>query len=69
MTTLERTNLIIIDDWGPQPLTADQRRDLLEIVDATTLVERVGGFMDPPPLVSRSAFPWFELYQAASASL
>jgi DNA replication protein DnaC len=33
MTTLERTNLIIIDDWGPEPLTADQRRDLLEIVD------------------------------------
>ena len=32
MTTLERTNLIIID-WGPEPLTADQRRDLLEIVD------------------------------------
>jgi DNA replication protein DnaC len=31
--TLERTNLIIIDDWGPEPLTADQRRDLLEIVD------------------------------------
>ena len=23
MTTLERTNLIIIDDWGPEPLTAD----------------------------------------------
>lgn len=21
------------DDWGPEPLTADQRRDLLEIVD------------------------------------
>ena len=33
MTTLERTNLIIIDDWGPEPLTAEQRRDLLEIVD------------------------------------
>src|SRR3984893_14586063 len=33
MTTLERTNLITIDDWGPEPLTADQRRDLLEIVD------------------------------------
>ena len=33
MTTLERTNLIIIDDWGPELLTADQRRDLLEIVD------------------------------------
>ncbi|SFK17853.1 ATP-binding protein, partial [Bradyrhizobium sp. Gha] len=23
----------ILDDWGPEPLTADQRRDLLEIVD------------------------------------
>jgi DNA replication protein DnaC len=33
MTSLERTNLIILDDWGPEPLTADQRRDLLEIVD------------------------------------
>jgi DNA replication protein DnaC len=33
MTTLERTNLLIIDDWGPEPLAADQRRDLLEIVD------------------------------------
>ncbi len=33
MTTLERTNLIIIDDWGPEPLAADERRDLLEIVD------------------------------------
>ena len=33
MTTLERTNLLIIDDWGPEPLNAEQRRDLLEIVD------------------------------------
>ncbi len=33
MTILERTNLIIVDDWGPEPLTADQARDLLEIVD------------------------------------
>jgi DNA replication protein DnaC len=33
MTTLERTNLIIIDDWGPELLAAEQRRDLLEIVD------------------------------------
>src|SRR5215831_8639139 len=33
LTTLERTNLIIIDDWGPEPLAAEQRRDLLEIVD------------------------------------
>jgi DNA replication protein DnaC len=33
MTTLERTRLLIIDDWGPEPLSAEQRRDLLEIVD------------------------------------
>jgi DNA replication protein DnaC len=33
MTMLERIDLIIIDDWGPEPLTAEQRRDLLEIVD------------------------------------
>jgi DNA replication protein DnaC len=33
MATLERTRLLIIDDWGPEPLTAEQRRDLLEIVD------------------------------------
>jgi DNA replication protein DnaC len=30
---IERTRLLIIDDWGPEPLTAEQRRDLLEIVD------------------------------------
>lgn len=33
MSSLERTSLIIIDDWGPEPLNAEQRRDLLEIVD------------------------------------
>lgn len=33
MISLDRISLIIIDDWGPEPLTADQRRDLLEIVD------------------------------------
>ena len=25
--------LLILDDWGPEPLNAEQRRDLLEIVD------------------------------------
>jgi DNA replication protein DnaC len=25
--------LLIIGDWGPEPLNAEQRRDLLEIVD------------------------------------
>jgi DNA replication protein DnaC len=33
LTTLERTRLLILDDWGPESLTAEQRRDLLEIVD------------------------------------
>jgi len=33
LSMLERTNLLIIDDWGPEPLTAEQRRDLLEIAD------------------------------------
>ncbi len=33
LAALERTRLLIIDDWGPEPLSAEQRRDLLEIVD------------------------------------
>lgn len=33
MTAIERTRLLIIDDWGPEPLNPDQRRDLLEIID------------------------------------
>jgi DNA replication protein DnaC len=33
IAALERVHLLILDDWGPEPLTADQRRDLLEIVD------------------------------------
>ena len=33
ISALERITLLILDDWGPEPLSADQRRDLLEIVD------------------------------------
>lgn len=33
IAALERVNLLVLDGWGPEPLTADQRRDLLEIVD------------------------------------
>src|SRR6201987_823346 len=33
LTTLERIRLLIIDDWGPEPLDSQQRRHLLEIVD------------------------------------
>jgi DNA replication protein DnaC len=34
IAALERVDLLILDDWGPEPLSAEQRRDLLEIVDA-----------------------------------
>ena len=33
LTSIERAQLLIIDDWGPEVLNAEQRRDLLEIVD------------------------------------
>jgi DNA replication protein DnaC len=33
LRTLSRANLLIIDDWGPEALNADRRRDLLEIVE------------------------------------
>jgi DNA replication protein DnaC len=29
--TLTKTDLLILDDWGPDRLTASQRRDLMEI--------------------------------------
>jgi DNA replication protein DnaC len=31
--TLVSANLLILDDWGPDRLTANQRRDLMEIVE------------------------------------
>ncbi len=33
LRSIARSKLLILDDWGPEPLTADQRRDLLEIVE------------------------------------
>jgi DNA replication protein DnaC len=30
---LARVELLILDDWGPEPLGSEQRRDLLEIVE------------------------------------
>jgi DNA replication protein DnaC len=30
---LSRVDLLILDDWGLAPLTGEQRRDLLEVVD------------------------------------
>src|SRR4029077_13109506 len=33
LKSLSRVELLILDDWGLAPLTADQRRDLLEILE------------------------------------
>ncbi|MDO9246315.1 MAG: ATP-binding protein, partial [Phenylobacterium sp.] len=33
LRALSRADLLILDDWGPEILNADQRRDLLEIVE------------------------------------
>ena len=33
MRQLARVDLLILDDWGPEPLLAEQQRDLLEIVE------------------------------------
>ena len=33
LKSLARVQMLILDDWGITPLTAEQRRDLLEIVD------------------------------------
>ncbi len=33
LASLARPDLLIIDDWGPQMITADHRRDLMEIVE------------------------------------
>jgi DNA replication protein DnaC len=30
---LAKANLLILDDWGPERLNAEQRRDLMEIVE------------------------------------
>lgn len=30
---IAKVNLLIIDDWGPEPLLPEQARDLLEIVE------------------------------------
>ncbi len=33
LRALARVDLLVLDDWGPEPLNAEQRRDLLEIVE------------------------------------
>lgn len=33
MGQLQKTHLLILDDWGMQPLTATQRQDLMEVIE------------------------------------
>jgi len=33
LKSLTKTDLLILDDWGPEKLNDDQRRDLLEIIE------------------------------------
>jgi DNA replication protein DnaC len=33
LRALSRIDLLVLDDWGPEVLNAEQRRDLLEIVE------------------------------------
>ena len=33
MRSLGRAELLILDDWGPEKLTAEQRRDLMDIIE------------------------------------
>jgi DNA replication protein DnaC len=33
LRAIAKAKLLILDDWGPEPLSAEQRRDLLEIVE------------------------------------
>jgi DNA replication protein DnaC len=33
LRAIAKAKLLILDDWGPEPLTAEQRRDLLEIIE------------------------------------
>jgi DNA replication protein DnaC len=50
---LVRVDLLVLDDWGPDRLSASQRRDLMEIVEdrhgrGSILITR------PPPAIHRS---------------
>ncbi len=33
MSSYAKTDLLILDDWGLAPFTAEQRRDMLELLD------------------------------------
>ena len=49
LRSLARMKLLILDDWGPETLTPNQARDLLEIVEDPTTKARSS---------SPARFPW-----------
>src|SRR5260370_5499370 len=55
LRAIARLDLLILDDWGPEPLDADQRRDLLEIVEDR---------YEARPIIVTSQLPvdrWYEI--------
>jgi len=58
--TLTRADLLILDDWGPDRLSANQRRDLMEIVEdrygagSTLITSRSPRAQCLPPCARRS---------------
>ena len=55
LKTLARVDLLILDDWGPEKLDDDQRRDLLEIVEDR--YERRSTIVTSQILIDR----WYEI--------
>jgi IstB-like ATP binding protein len=58
LKSLARMQVLILDDWGITPLTAEQRRDLLEIVnDRHGRASGIGAFRWLGPTQTASKFP------------
>ena len=41
LRSIGRVKLLILDDWGPETLTPEQARDLLEIIEDVTMRDRL----------------------------
>ena len=58
LKSLARMQVLILDDWGITPLTAEQRRDLLEIVnDRHGRASGIGAFRCLGTTQTASKFP------------
>jgi len=56
LSTLRKTNLLILDDWGIAPFSEASGRDILEIVEERT---RIGSMLISSQLPVNS---WYELF-------